>query len=381
MNRVVLILKRRICLLFALLLSLPALPVRAADCAAASMILYAPQTDTVLAEKDADARKLVASTTKILTALVALEHCDPAETVTVTAAQTAVEGSSMYLKAGERYTVEELLTGLLLASGNDAALALAEHTAGSVEAFAALMNAKCRELGLKNSHFVNPHGLDDPEHYSSARDLARITACAMEDPVFCRIFGSRQASVHGISYVNHNKLLGSCEGCIGGKTGYTRAAGRVLVSCVEREGLRLICVTISDPNDWEDHARAYDAAYEAWQYLRFPAQGWETLPVLSGVAEQTRLCCGRPGLLLPKGTDVQLDVSLPRFAFAPVHTGAVLGSLRVTSEGETLLETEILSADTVARDRRVALTAGEKFRRGWEMYCRYGLYTVYPMER
>lgn len=381
MNRVVLILKKRISILLALLLCLPALPARAEDCSAAAMILYAPDTGTVLAEKDADARMLVASTTKIMTALVVLEHCDPAERVTVTAAQTAVEGSSMYLKAGEIYTVEELLTGLLLASGNDAALALAEHTAGSVAAFAELMNAKCRSLGLANSHFVNPHGLDDPEHYSSARDLALITASAMEDQVFCRIFASPHASVHGIGYKNHNKLLTSCDGCIGGKTGYTKAAGRVLVSCVEREGLRLICVTISDPNDWADHSRAYEEAYAAWNYVALPDQGWQTLPVLSGLAEQTRLCCDCPGLLLPKSAELQLKVTLPRFVFAPVLAGAALGTLTVEVDGNTVLETEIRACDTVARDKSVALTARERFQRGWAMYCRYGLYTVYPMER
>ena len=374
--------KKRLLIFLALLLSLPALPTRAVeDYSAASMILYAPDTGTVLLEKDPDARMLVASTTKIMTALVVLEHCDPAETVCVKASQTAVEGSSMYLKAGETYTVEELLTGLLLASGNDAALALAEHTAGSVAAFAELMNEKCRVLGLENSHFVNPHGLDDPEHYSSARDLAIITAQAMENPVFCRIFASPSGVAHGVRYANHNKLLTSCAGCIGGKTGYTRAAGRVLVSCAEREGLRLICVTISDPNDWADHSRAYDEAYAAWQYLRFPEETWETLPVLSGVAEQLRLCCDQTGLLLPKSAELELDVALPRFAFAPVLAGEKLGTLTVRLDGRAVLEADILSCDTVARDKSVRLTAKEQFQRAWAMYCKYGLYTVYPMER
>ena len=151
-----------LCIAGLLLLSAP--KADAAHLGAESAIVYEPRTGTVLFEKDADARRLIASTTKIMTALIALERCALDETVTPTAAHAAVEGSSMYLQPGEDYTVEELLYGLLLASGNDAAAALADHCAGSMEAFAALMNGKCAALGLTNTHFVNAHGLDDDDH-------------------------------------------------------------------------------------------------------------------------------------------------------------------------------------------------------------------------
>ncbi len=351
----------------------------AAECAAKSMILYEPRTGTVLEEKYADERLLVASTTKIMTALVVLERCPLQDRVLVTAQQAGVEGSSMYLRAGESYTVEELLYGLLLVSGNDAALALAVHTAGSVGAVAALMNEKCSQLGLENTHFSNPHGLDAETHYSSARDLAILTAAAMENSVFCRIFATKHAAVHGVTLVNHNRLLSELDGCIGGKTGYTKAAGRVLVSCAERDGLRLICVTISDPEDWNDHKSAYEAAFASYRFLQLPAAEWASVPVLSGLAEELRLDCASPGVLLRADAHISVDVALPRFVFAPVSAGDAVGRVTVFSDGERVLSEPLCAANAVALDRAELLTARERFRRGWSRYCRYSRCTVIPM--
>lgn len=366
-------------MLLVCIVALPVLPAAAEDCSARSMIVYEPRTGTVLAEQNADEELLVASTTKIMTALVVLEHCALQETVTATAAQAAVEGSSMYLKAGETYTVEELLYGLILASGNDAAAALAEHTAGSCESFAKLMNDKCAALGLQHSHFANPHGLDAEGHYSSARDLAVITAAAMENPDFCRIFSTRHYTVHGVSYENHNKLLSSCEGCIGGKTGYTKAAGRVLVSCAERNGFRLICVTISDVNDWEDHRSAYDAAFGQYRYVSLPEEHWREIEVNSGCSASVPLCCGVPGVVLPKNVTAVIRTELPRFVFAPILPGQELGRVTVTADGKKLFTAPVYCAAGTELDAAVPLTARERFQRGWDLYCRYGIYRVYPM--
>ena len=371
----VLILKKLIfalCLLCAILL--PGMGVYAAEVSAESAIVYEPRTGMVLFEKDADARRLVASTTKIMTALVVLEHCDLGETVTATAAQAATEGSAMYLQPGEDYTVEDLLYGLMLASGNDAAAALAEHCAGSMEAFAALMNEKCAELGLANTHFVNAHGLDAEEHFSSARDLALITAAAMENADFCRIFSSRSYTCKEQTYVNHNKLLGSCDGCIGGKTGYTNAAGRVLVSCAEREGMRLICVTVSDPQDWNDHAALYDECFGAYRYVPLPGSGWERISLISGTKGHAALCCDAPGVLLPKEAELHLTVHLPRFIFAPTVYGGAVGSVDVEIGGER--QSYALSlAESVPLDPTAPLTAWEQFKRAWFTANRYpGIY-------
>ena len=157
--------------------------------------------------------------------------------------------------------METMLYGLLLASGNDAALAIAEHCCGSVEAFVGRMNEKAAALGLADTSFANPNGLDAQGHYSTARDMAVLTAHAMEHPTFARIASTSSAVVGGRTLTNHNKLLTSVDGCIGGKTGYTSKAGRTLVSCAERGGVRLVAVTLHDGDDWRDHAALYEYGF------------------------------------------------------------------------------------------------------------------------
>ena len=351
-----------------LLLLLVFLPIRAQaeEDGPAAMILYEPRTKTVLEALNPDEPMLIASTTKIMTAMVVLENCTLRESVAVTKAHTDVEGSSALLQAGETYTVEELLYGLMLASGNDAALALAEHTAGSVEGFAALMNAKAEALGLENTHFANPHGLNASDHFSTARDLALMTAAAMENPAFCRIFAAQTYSTHGVEYRNHNKLLESCPGCIGGKTGYTRAAGRTLVSCAERDGFRLICVTLSDPDDWEDHRRSYDNAFAAFEFLPFPADGWKRIPVISGTAFDVQLSCDASGILVHRGAHVAQIVELPRFLFAPIAAGEAVGTVSVSENGHELCLESIRVSSAVARDEEETLPPWRRYRRNIE---------------
>ena len=226
-------------LITATMLSVPAFAAPASpDTAAEAMIVLHARSGAVLAEKNADMPMLIASTTKLMTALTALELASPEHVITVRSEWTAVEGSSMYLRAGESYTLRELLEGLLLASGNDAALAIAGSLGG--EAFIDRMNRKAEELGLTASHFVNPHGLDADGHRASAHDLGRIMAAALQNGVLAEILAMRSSRVHGVTYVNHNKLLWSCRGVNGGKTGYTKAAGRCLVTSCERGGMQLI---------------------------------------------------------------------------------------------------------------------------------------------
>lgn len=228
---------------------------------AVSAILLDADTGEVLYEKNAERQMLIASTTKILTALVALERGDLSCEVTVTA-DHMVEGSSMYLKVGETVTVEELLYGLLLCSGNDAALALAEGCCGSVEAFVEAMNRKAQEIGMEHSSFANPNGLDAEGHYSTARDMARLAACAVRNHTFVRLCSTSQVSAAGRSMSNHNRLLREVEGCIGLKTGYTMAAGRTLVTCAVRDGRTLVAVTLNDGNDWADHKALYEYGFD-----------------------------------------------------------------------------------------------------------------------
>ena len=204
----------------------------------------------VLYERNADRKMLIASTTKILTALVAIEEGDLHDSVKVSREAAYTEGSAMYLTEGETLTLETLLYGVLLCSGNDAAVAVAQHVGGSVKGFVALMNEKARELGMEHSSFANPNGLDDEQHYSTARDMAKLARAALENETLMRIASTRSVTIGGRTMTNHNKLLHYVDGCLGLKTGYTKAAGRTLVSCAEKNGQRLIAVTLQDGNDW-----------------------------------------------------------------------------------------------------------------------------------
>lgn len=378
---VVLILKHNamkrilICILLLALL-LPTDAFAAADCSAEAMILYEPRTGTVLREKNADEQRLIASTTKIMTALIVLEQCRLQETVTITEAMCGAEGSSLYLSAGQQYTVEDLLYGLMLASANDAAEALAIHAAGSIESFAALMNAKAAVLGLQNTHYANPHGLNHPEHYSSARDLALLTAAAMENPMFCRLFSAKEYDLHGTVIENHNKLLAGYEGCIGGKTGYTHAAGRTLVSCAERDGLRLICVTLTDPDDWNDHRALFDEAFAAYRFLTFPETGWRSVPAISATVPDVPLRCSVPYALVRNGKEAETHVSLPRFVFAPVKRGDELGSLVVVVRGRVVVRAQLLAAADAPLDPAQRLMPWERLVRPPERYASAGSFST-----
>lgn len=228
---------------------------------ARSCILMDAQTGKILYEYNADAKSLIASTTKIMTALVVLEHLPLKMEYIIPPEATEIEGSSMYLKPGECLTVEELLYGLMLQSGNDAAVALALACSDSMDEFVALMNLKAQQLGLLDTHFENPNGLDGKTHYSTARNMAQLARYALENETFLKIVSTKSIRFGERCLTNHNRLLWMCEGCIGVKTGYTRAAGRTLVSAAERNGRRLIVVTLCDGNDWNDHMRLYEFGF------------------------------------------------------------------------------------------------------------------------
>lgn len=292
----------------------------------------------ILFEHDADLLLPIASTTKLMTALVLVESCDLDEPVDILPVHCRVIGSSMYLKPGESYTVRELLTGLLLASGNDAALALADHCAGSEASFVALMNSRAAELGLRHTHFMNPHGLHEPNHYSTAIDLGLLMRAVMDQPSLADILSQENVILHGQLFVNHNKLLSRYKGCIGGKTGYTEAAGRCLVSCAERRGTRLICVTLSDPDDWNDHEALYDWGFEHFEtrILASAEQPYD-IPLLSGAEAYARAVpSAEAAVLLPKTAVLRYRVELPFYVFAPVRSGSAAGRLLVY-EGDRLL--------------------------------------------
>lgn len=299
-------------------------------------------------EKDADAPSLIASTTKLMTAIVALENASLTDRVEIRPEWCGLEGSSMYLAPGQSYSVEELLTGLLLASGNDAALALACHTAGSEEAFVALMNDKAAQLGMGHTHYVNPHGLNAEGHGSTARDLALLMDYCMKNDDFARICGLRHARAGEQDLYNHNKLLDRCPGCIGGKTGYTELAGRCLVSCCEREGTRFICVTLSAPDDWEDHMKLYDWAFSLYSDRDLTGELTYQVPVASGTVESVPVKAEELQLFLPKTAQVELKCELPWFVFAPVQAGDTAGTVRAYLNGELVGQARLVYAGSAA---------------------------------
>lgn len=226
-----------------------------------------------------DEPMLIASLTKIMTALVAIENGDLTSKVKVSKNAYAKEGSSLYLKQGEEMTLENMLYGLMLRSGNDAATAIAEHVGGSEQGFVYLMNAKALELGLTHTHFANPHGLDAEGHYSSANDLAVLTAYALHNPVFKEIVKTREKTADNpyekwdYKWSNKNKMLRLYEGADGVKTGYTKKALRCLVSSATRNGQQLVAVTINDGNDWNDHAALLDYGFNHYPLKRLIERG------------------------------------------------------------------------------------------------------------
>ncbi len=233
---------------------------------AESSIVISMDTRQILYNDNAFEKMGMASTTKIMTALVALENGNTSDIFTVSKNAQNQEGSSIYLRTNDKITLEALLYGLMLNSGNDAAVAIAEGIGGSVESFVKMMNEKAKEIGCRNTQFKNPNGLSDPEHYSTAYDLALIMAYAMENEEFAKIVSTKEYQIkneNSVTYLrNHNKLLWQTKECIGGKTGFTKANGRCLVSCAEKDGVRIVAVTLNAHNDWNDHKSLYDYAFK-----------------------------------------------------------------------------------------------------------------------
>ncbi len=321
-----------------------------AQSSAKSCILIDADSGRVLYEKNADDRSLIASTTKIMTALVVCQQCNVLDRVEIMPEAVGIEGSSMYLRAGEVLTVQDLLYGLMLCSGNDAAVALAIYCGGTVEGFVQLMNDEAHRLGLLNTHFENPNGLDNEHHYSTARDLAKLTAFAMKNPVFCKTVSTKNVRVGERQLTNHNKLLWRYEGADGVKTGYTKAAGRILVSTAKREGRRLIAVTINDPDDWRDHANLLDMGFSRYkpQVLVHSGATVGSVEILSGSADRAGLLAGETFRFpLADGEKVTLSYSGSGFVFAPVKQGECAGFVHVFVDGVAVGRIPVCWSETV----------------------------------
>ena len=323
------------------------------EVSAQSAVVLTADTGTVLFEKDGRIPRPVASTTKIMTALLALEAAqergDPL--VDITQEMVAVEGSSMGLQAGDSISLTGLAAGMLLASGNDAANAAALYLEGSLESFAARMNQRAAALGMEDTHFVTPSGLDGEDaqglgHLSTAYDMALLARVALEDQAFRQLCSSPSLAVEfaepvkRVTYTNHNKLLTQYQGCVGVKTGFTKEAGRCLVSAAERDGALLIAVTLNAPNDWQDHTALLDYGFS--QVEPYQLAGGDvrlTVPVVGSPVEVMSLRGSNGGevtLPLGQGAQVERVVHAPKFLYAPVEAGEQVGEICWYLEGQLL---------------------------------------------
>ncbi len=313
-------------------------------------ILLDATTGRVLYEKQADEKSLIASTTKIMTALIICEQCNVLDRMQIPKEAVGIEGSSIYLQEGEVLTLQELLYGMMLHSGNDAATALAIYCGGTVEGFAQLMNDKARMLKMKGSHFVNPHGLDAPDHYSTARDLAILAQYAMDNPIFAQIVSTKTVKISNRSLTNHNKLLWRVEGAEGVKTGYTRAAGRILVSSAQRQGRRLVAVTIEDGNDWADHAALYEQGFGRFAVRQVVSEGQVLgrLQVFGGAEPEVEVVAQEDFFYaLAEGEMPTIRLSQKGIAFAPVVEGGNAGFAYICLGEKTVGKVALQYASTV----------------------------------
>lgn len=334
------LIKRILSLIFVIIFAFGYTRCFALGISASSAVVINTLTGEVVYEHNAHKVRSMASTTKIMTAICAIENGDLSQMVKVHPKAVGVEGSSMYLAHGEVISLKDLLYGLMLSSGNDAAVAIAMHISGSVEAFANLMNETASKIGVKNTSFKNPNGLDDENHYTTAYDLAVITQYGMNIPEFAEIVGTDTIKVpwHERTYPrvlkNHNKLLSMYEGANGVKTGFTKKSGRCLVSSANKDGLSFIAVTLNAPNDWNDHKILLDYAfqnYESKEILK-KDQYLKTVNVQNGNVEGIAVKSADDFLFpVKKGAfaDVTLKYNIPDSIDAPVGFGDVIGTVDI----------------------------------------------------
>ena len=303
--------------------------------------------------RNPDERSLIASTTKIMTALIVCEQCNVLDRMRIPKEAVGIEGSSMYLKEGEVLTLQELLYGLMLSSGNDAAVALAIYCGGTVEGFAELMNDKARNLGLTGTHFENPNGLDSPGPYSTARDLAKLAAYAMKNPIFYKTVSAKSVRIGERCLTNHNKLLWKLEGADGVKTGFTKAAGRILVSSATRQGRRIIGVTIDAPDDWNDHCQLLNEGFARYQDRQIVQAGQRVSvqEVLGGDARRIEVLAAEDfSYALAAEECPQLVLPGPGFVYAPAVEGAEAGFAYVLINGTVIGKVPVVYGATVEQE-------------------------------
>lgn len=321
----------------------------AVENSAVSAIVINADTFSVIFSKNAETRMPMASTTKIMTALILAEQNTPQKTVSTTKEMVYVEGSSMGLKVGDTVTYEDLLYGIMLPSGNDAANTAALAISGSIKSFAELMNQKAKSFGLHNTNFVTPSGLDAENHFTTAYDLAVITAYALRNENFLKVASTKnkQVTISGnkVALQNHNKLLKMYEGAIGVKTGYTKRSGRCLVSAAKRGNTTLIAVTLNDKNDWQDHIALLDYGFSKTEETVIIPQVNKYLPLLSSPQMSIELQF-EPLEIGANNEDITYEVFLPQVVSAPIEKGDIIGLTKFFANGRHITTKNIIAKYT-----------------------------------
>ncbi|MBP3427460.1 MAG: D-alanyl-D-alanine carboxypeptidase [Clostridia bacterium] len=314
------------------------------------------KTGRVLFSYNMHQRLPMASTTKVMTALLALERGEPEAKVTCSEQAYGVPGTSIYLSLGETLTLREMLLGLMLSSGNDAAVAIAEHIGGSTAQFAAMMNERARQIGAVNTNFTNPHGLPEDTHLTTAYDLALIAREAMRNDAFRELASTKQAQIpwDGRAYPRQlrskNRLLTDYEGATGVKTGFTSRAGRCLVFGAQREGMELIGVVLGCADWFDEAARLMDACFETYTMTRMlgPMQSAGEIAVTGGRQERVGMCLMETlSLPLAQGEAAQVVLDVPQSVSAPVYPGMHLGTASLVCGGQVYGRCEVVAAGRV----------------------------------
>ncbi len=350
--------KKLICLIIAInLLVTSAANAANHNLSGQSYVLMEEYSGRVLLERNSHQRMPMASTTKIMTALLAIEKGNLDDVVTIEEESVGVEGSSIYLKLGEKVILRELVYGLILRSGNDSAVAIANHISGSLEDFVDEMNKKASTLGALDTSFMNPHGLHDDNHYSSAYDLGLITRAAFESKEFCEIFstksykGEREANYY---YVNKNKTLWEYDGGDGGKTGYTIRSGRCLVSSASRDNMRLIAVSLNAPNWFNDNYILLDYGFENYKLYRIydENQQMSITDVIDGEKDKLAVISEEEfyyPLTQKEKENIKIDIVLDKSIKAPVNKGEVIGYTQVFLNGRLIGKNRVVAGQSIKK--------------------------------
>lgn len=348
-----LIILRKISLIFVLFCSFTTVcsAVNEPETSAMSAVLIDGDTRQILYDKNSDEKRSMASTTKIMTSLIAIESGKLGKTVKIKD-KPYIEGTAIGFNKGDKVTLETLCYAMLLESGNDAAVLTAEYLAGSEEKFSIIMNSKAREIGMSNTNFVTASGLDAEEHYTTAYDMACLGSYAVKNEKFKEICGTKNFKAEFIEpeitryFSNHNRLLSSCDGVIGIKTGFTKKSGRCLVSACERNGKLLVAVTLNAPDDWNDHKKLFDYGYSLYDYISIPVEIPDEIDVFGSCIRKIQIkAANQLNVYALKNSEISTKVILNRLVYAPVRKNDIIGKTVVLQNGSVITEMNIISAD------------------------------------